>query len=141
MPDLACFGQKDIQQVTLIRRMVRDLDWPIELLVAPTIREPDGLALSSRNVYLSEVDRVEARRLSKALRAAEDAWRGGTVDAEKLRGAAESVFREPPATKPDYVAIVDPDRFEPVAVAARGTVIAVAARVGSTRLIDNVILS
>lgn len=140
MPDLVCFGQKDIQQVTLVRRMVKDLDWPIELIVVPTVRAPDGLALSSRNIYLSDGDRVEARRLSKALRAVEATWRAGATDVRALREAAGAVFGEPPAIPVDYIAIVDPDRFESVEVAGPGTVVAVAARVGPTRLIDNVVL-
>lgn len=140
MPDVVCFGQKDIQQVTLVRRMLRDLDWPIELIVVPTMREPDGLALSSRNVYLSAVQRRDGLALSQALGAVRSAWQDGLTDAAALRQRAEDVFRERPAVVVDYIAIVDPERLEPVMTAIAGTVVAVAARVGSTRLIDNVIL-
>jgi pantoate--beta-alanine ligase len=139
-PDVACFGQKDIQQATLVRRLIRDLDWPIELIVVPTVREADGLALSSRNVFLSPSDRIMARRLSRALGAIEAAWRAGEADARVLRERGEAIFAEPPALAADYLAIVDPERFEPVERAGAGTVVAVAARVGTTRLIDNVIL-
>lgn len=145
-PDLVCFGQKDIQQVTLVRRMIRELDWPVELVVVPTVRDPDGLALSSRNAFLSPSDRVTALRLAKALRAVEAAWRTGTTQAASLRQLATAVFEDPPPLAPlpplgvDYIAIVDPESFESVTVAGPGTIVAVAARVGATRLIDNLIL-
>ncbi|MFN0179728.1 MAG: pantoate--beta-alanine ligase [Gemmatimonadales bacterium] len=139
-PDFACFGQKDIQQVTLIRRMVGDLDWPVEVVTVPTVREPDGLALSSRNGYLAPDDRRRATVLSRALAAVGAAWRGGAADAEALDRVARAVFAEEPTVVVDYIAVADPQTLEPVATASAGTIIAIAARVGPTRLIDNVIL-
>lgn len=139
-PDVAVFGQKDIQQVTLVRGMVRDLDMPIELAVVPTVREPDGLALSSRNVFLSPPERAAALVLSRALRAAADAFRGGERDGAVLRERVAAALGAEPAVKPDYIAVVDAERFEPVSAADAATIVALAARVGGTRLIDNVIL-
>jgi pantoate--beta-alanine ligase len=139
-PDFACFGQKDIQQVTLIRRMVRDLDWAVEVVTVPTVREPDGLALSSRNAYLAPVDRRRATVLSRALAAVAAAWRQGATDPAALDRVARVVFAEEPAVVVDYIAVADPETLEPVAAASAGTIVATAARVGPTRLIDNVIL-
>ncbi len=139
-PDLACFGQKDIQQATLIRRMVAELDWPLAVLVVPTVREADGLALSSRNRFLSAADRVEALALSGSLTAAQAAFRSGERTARGIEQVVRSEFAKHPAVAPDYVAVVEPDRLEPVPLVDDRTVVAVAARVGSTRLIDNVIL-
>lgn len=139
-PDVAGFGQKDIEQVTLISKMVKDLDLPLTLRVLPTVREPDGLALSSRNVYLTPEARIEALSLSQALRAVEASWRGGERDADVLRALAARTFAATRQVVPDYIAIADPDSLAPVARAENGTIVAVAARVGTTRLIDNVIL-
>jgi pantoate--beta-alanine ligase len=139
-PDLAVFGQKDIQQATLIRRMVRDLDFPLELIIAPTVREPDGLALSSRNAYLDAEQRRQALALQAALRAADGLWRKGERDAATLERHMREQFRMFPGVTVDYIAVVDPDRLEPVHRATRGTIIAVAGRLGTTRLIDNHIL-
>jgi pantoate--beta-alanine ligase len=139
-PDVAVFGQKDIQQATLIRAMVRDLDFPIEIVVAPTVREPDGLAMSSRNSYLRGADRQRALALSRALGAIEGAYGGGERDAARLRAAGTAVLDATDGVRPDYLALVDPETLEPVTVAAAGTVVMVAASVGPTRLIDNVIL-
>ncbi|HEY7026397.1 MAG TPA: pantoate--beta-alanine ligase [Gemmatimonadales bacterium] len=138
-PDVAVFGQKDIQQAVLIRQMVRDLDWPLELVVAATVREADGLALSSRNAYLDPAQRREARALSEALRAAERAWLAGEEDAARLEAVMGEAFRLHPSVSVDYIAIVD-ERLAPTARASAGTVLAVAARVGTTRLLDNLIL-
>lgn len=140
LPDVAVFGQKDYQQATLVRALVRDLDFPLEIVVAPTTREPDGLALSSRNVYLSPDDRRRALALSRALRAMQSAWRAGSRDAEPLLDAGRRVLASEPEVRVDYLALVDPDSLEPVARAGAGSVALVAARVGATRLIDNVIL-
>ncbi len=139
-PDVACFGQKDFQQAALIRRMVRDLDWPIELVVGSTVREGDGLALSSRNVYLGPEDRIRARLLSAALRSAQRAWRDGIADAGGIAAAARAVFGTDPTVTVDYIAVADPDTLEPVATVSPSTVVMVAARIGTTRLIDNAIL-
>ncbi|PWV51117.1 MULTISPECIES: pantoate--beta-alanine ligase [Nocardiopsis] len=139
-PDLAVFGAKDAQQIALVRRMVADLDLPVEIVGAPTLREPDGLASSSRNVYLSEADRASALSLSRALRAGADAASEGAV---AVRAAARAVLDEAARASPpvelDYLALVDPATFADAADDHRGdAVLAVAARVGRTRLIDNV---
>ena len=139
-PDVACFGRKDMQQVVLVRQMVRDLDWPLELVVVPTVRESDGLALSSRNRYLSEEQRRDALGLSRALRAAHDAWRDGERRAERIEGRMREVLAMSPGIRPEYIALTEPETLAPVDVVDGGTVIALAARVGATRLIDNIIL-
>ncbi|MET8862227.1 pantoate--beta-alanine ligase [Nonomuraea sp. NPDC004580] len=137
-PDLAVFGQKDAQQLALIRRMVADLDLPIEILGAPTVREPDGLALSSRNRYLSDDDRQVALALSRALRAG-----AARLMPDEIRAEAREVLDAAgPALDVDYLALVDPATFAEVDDDFEGlAVLAVAARVGSTRLIDNVTLT
>lgn len=140
-PDTAGFGQKDIEQFTLIRRMVRDLDIPISLRLLPTVREADGLALSSRNVYLTPAARRDALALSRALHTVADRWEEGERDAAVLHRVATDIFAETGRVQPDYVAIVDPETLAPVTHAGPGTVVAVAARVGATRLIDNIILN
>jgi len=140
-PDVACFGQKDIQQLALIRRMVRDLDWSLEIAMVRTVREPDGLAMSSRNAYLAEADRARAVVLSRALRAAHDAWRGGQTGAAALEARMRDVFGQEPGVAVEYIAVVDPEALAPVKTAEGTTVIAVAARIGSTRLIDNILLA
>lgn len=139
-PDVALFGQKDIQQVTLVRQLIREFDIPVTLRVEPTVREADGLARSSRNVYLSAEDRAAALSLSRALFAARERWMHGERDGARLREAAEAVVRATPGVTLDYIAVADPKDLAPVAEAPAGTVVAVAARVGSTRLIDNLIL-
>ena len=140
-PEVAVFGQKDIQQLTLIRRMVDDLDWPVRIVAAPIARDPDGLALSSRNVYLSTEERGEALALSRSLAAASESFRAG----ERRREAIEDVVRRSLEAHRhiavDYIAVVEPDRLMPVSEVRSGTVVAIAARVGRTRLIDNVILA
>ena len=138
-PDIAVFGQKDAQQVTVVRAMIRDLDYPIELVVAPTVREADGLALSSRNAYLSPPERARAVALSRALDAMQGAFASGTRDAHELTRIGHAQL-EAQAIKPDYLAVVDPASLEPVAEAVRGSLVLVAAPVGTTRLIDNVML-
>jgi pantoate--beta-alanine ligase len=137
-PDLAVFGRKDFQQAMLIRRMAADLDFAPEIEIAPTVRELDGLALSSRNSYLQGDDRRTALALSRALRAVEQAWRGGEADPGALARRGLEVLRVPGVT-PDYLALVD-ERLRPVGRADARTVVVVAARVGTTRLIDNVVL-
>lgn len=139
-PDLAVFGQKDIQQLTLVRRMVADLDLPIEIVMLPTVRESDGLALSSRNAYLDPVAREQARAVSQALFAAREAWNRGERKAEQLRTMVFSVLQAVPTIQVQYLAIVDPIMLQAVETAGVGTIIAVAVRVGTTRLIDNIIL-
>lgn len=139
-PQVAIFGQKDIQQATLIRAMVRDLDIPVEIVVVPTARDADGLALSSRNTYLSADARKRALVLPRALRTIEESFEQGQFDAAELERQGWEVLASEPGVHVDYLAVMDPHRLEPVAVAEQGTIVAVAARVGTTRLIDNVIL-
>jgi pantoate--beta-alanine ligase len=139
-PDLATFGRKDIQQATLVRQMVRDLDWPLEIVVVPTVREPDGLALSSRNAYLDPADRQRAVILSAALDVAHRAFRGGERRATELQARMRRTLEREPAVTVEYVAMADPATLAPVETAAADTVVALAARVGGTRLIDNIVL-
>jgi len=136
-PDVAFFGRKDLQQVAVVRRMIRDLDFPIRLVVGETVREPDGLALSSRNAYLSPEERRIAAALPRALFAARDAAVRGERNAALLAGR---VRRELEAENigVEYVDVVDPDTMKPVPEAVSGTALAAAVRVGKTRLIDNV---
>ena len=138
-PDVALFGRKDAQQLAAVRRMVRDLDVPVEVLGVDTVREPDGLAMSSRNAYLSPAERERALVIARALRAGADVAPGG---ATAVREAADRVLGAAAASGDvvvDYVALVDPATFAKVDDAYRGpAVLAVAARVGNTRLIDNV---
>jgi pantoate--beta-alanine ligase len=136
-PDVAFFGQKDAQQVAVLRRMVRDLDLPVELAVRPTVREPDGLALSSRNVRLAPDERRRALALSRALGAAEAAVAGGERDAAAIEHAARGVMN---GVEPEYLALVDPDSFKPVQTVDGRVLVAVAARIGATRLIDNIVI-
>jgi pantoate--beta-alanine ligase len=139
-PDVAIFGQKDIQQATLIRAMVRDLDFPIQIVVAPTVREQDGVALSSRNAYLSAPDRERARVLSRAILAMRDAFDQGERSTVTLEALGNAVVRSEPGVELEYLALVDPATLEPVALASPGAIVTIAARIGNTRLIDNVVL-
>ena len=139
-PDVAFFGQKDVQQAVLIRAMVRDLDWPIEIEVVPTVRNRDGLALSSRNVYLDPEAREQALGLSRALARAHQRYREGARAAADLRTAMDDVLQVYPALTVEYIAIVDPDRMQPIEQVEATTILALAARVGATRLIDNIVL-
>lgn len=138
-PDVAIFGQKDWQQATLIRRMVKDLDMRVEIVVAPIVREEDGLALSSRNAYLSAPQRERALSLSRGLFAARDAFAEGVTDVERLKAKVRGTVRACDV-EPEYIELVDPDSLESVEEAVPGAVLAIAARVGETRLIDNLIL-
>jgi pantoate--beta-alanine ligase len=138
-PDVAYFGQKDAQQAAVIRRLVRDLDIPARIAVCPTMREPDGLALSSRNVHLKGADRDRALALSKALEAARHAVEGGERDAAAVAAAGRAAMARL-GVEPEYVALVGPDDLLPVQRINGAVLVAVAARVGTTRLIDNTIL-
>jgi pantoate--beta-alanine ligase len=138
-PDTAYFGRKDLQQVAVIRRMVRDLDFPVRLSVGDTVREADGLALSSRNGYLSPEERRQAVALPRALFAAGDRAAAGQSDARRLeRETREELERAGLAV--DYVELVDPETMRPLGVVRHGAAIAAAVRLGKTRLIDNVIV-
>jgi pantoate--beta-alanine ligase len=137
-PDVAFFGAKDAQQVALVRRLVRDLDIPVRIEALPTVREPDGLAMSSRNGHLDRDERARAVALSRGLRAAEQAVAAGERDPARIRDAVQAHLDGVDA---DYVAVVDPETFQPVDAVNGHVLVAVAARVGATRLIDNVSLT
>jgi len=139
-PDVAIFGRKDFQQAALIRRMVRELNFPIDVVVAPTVREHDGLALSSRNTYLDESARASALGLVESLRAAERAFAAGERDGERLTAIGRDLLATQPEIGVDYFAVVDPSDMRPVEKATSESVAIVAARVGRTRLIDNMVL-
>jgi pantoate--beta-alanine ligase len=139
-PDRAYFGQKDAQQLVVIRRLVSDLNLPVEVRAIATVREPDGLAMSSRNALLDPAARERARGLSEALRAAERLAAAGEADGEALLSAAREVLARYELT-PDYVALVDPDTLQPLARLEGEGLLALAARVGGVRLIDNTTLS
>lgn len=136
-PDVAFFGQKDYQQVCVIRQMVRDLNVPIEIRVCPTVREADGLAMSSRNRYLSAEQRGQAVAISRGLRQAAQLAAGGQRSAAALVDAVGGVLAEARIDRLDYLAVVHPDTLEPLTDLAGPAVILVAAHVGGTRLIDN----
>lgn len=137
-PDVAVFGRKDYQQAALVRQMVSDLDFPLTIEVAPTVRELDGLALSSRNAYLAPDERRAAVALSRALRTVEQAWRAGQADPRAIEKKGREVLAAPGVT-PEYLALVD-EQLRPVDRVTARSVVLVAARVGRTRLIDNVVL-
>lgn len=139
-PDVAVFGQKDAQQLAIIRRMVRDLDVPVRVVGAPIVREPSGLAMSSRNTYLSGDERRRALALRRSLDAAEAAWAAGETAVEPLRAAMRGILEEAGAAV-DYIEMVDTDSLEPVAALRAGTLVAIAAKIGTTRLIDNTVLA
>ncbi|HEX6446165.1 MAG TPA: pantoate--beta-alanine ligase [Streptosporangiales bacterium] len=142
-PDVAYFGQKDAQQAAVVRTLVRDLDLPVRIAVCPTVREPDGLALSSRNVHLHGDDRKRALALRRGLDAAEATARDGVRDASAVRAAVATAMGELDV-EPEYVAVVDPETLAPLtapASPARSALVAVAARVGGVRLIDNTTVS
>ena len=139
-PDRAYFGQKDAQQAVIIRKMVRDLDMGVEIVVCPTMRESDGLALSSRNVYLNPEERQQALVLYRALCRVQALADRGEHNAAKLREGAMKVFAEERAVRLDYFEMVDKETLEPVTDVARGALVVTAAFVGKTRLIDNLVL-
>jgi len=139
-PDVAYFGQKDAQQALVIKRLVRDLDMPVRIEVCPTLREPDGLAMSSRNAHLSESERSRASALHHALRAAQEALSSGTDDSGGVLARARAEL-EAAEVEPEYLELVDADTLEPVPRVEGEVLALVAARVGSTRLIDNELLS
>jgi pantoate--beta-alanine ligase len=139
-PDAAYFGQKDAQQAVVIRKLARDLDMPVRIEICPTVREPDGLAMSSRNVYLEGDDRERATALSKALRAAEAAVAGGERDAATVAATALSAL-EAQGVEPEYLELVSTDTLVPVdRIGDSDVLVAVAAKVGPARLIDNTII-
>lgn len=136
-PDVAVFGQKDAQQLAVIRRFSRDLNLGVEILGHPTVREEDGLALSSRNAYLSPEDRQAASVLSRALRAAHQQLIAGERDGDTLRATMARVLAEEPRAEVEYAEVVDAESFRPVTEVTASIVLPIAARLGITRLIDN----
>lgn len=142
-PHFAFFGRKDAQQVIVIKRMVRDLSIDTEIVVGPTVREEDGLALSSRNVYLSTDERKAATVLRRALERARTLYNGGERDAAKILSAMRGIVEAEPLARLDYIAITDTDRLDPVQTifADRPTLISLAVFIGTTRLIDNMVFN
>ncbi len=139
-PHFGVFGQKDAQQVAVIGRMVRDLDWDIDIVPAPIVREPDGLAMSSRNVYLSPQERREALCLNQSLKLAEGMVQNGQVDPESVARAVRKKIAEYPLARIDYVEIVDPESLAPLDLIKKKALVALAVFFGKTRLIDNAVI-
>lgn len=139
-PDVAFFGQKDAAQVAVIRRMVRDLSFPVKIVACPIVREADGLAMSSRNAYLNEQQRNQALVLHRALMRVKKLWEGGERSVEKLLAAGRDEVTKEDAVRLDYFELVNADSLDAVEKAKSGTLVAVAAFVGTTRLIDNILL-
>jgi pantoate--beta-alanine ligase len=139
-PHRAYFGQKDAQQLAVIRRLTRDLDLPVEVVGLPTVREPDGLAMSSRNTYLSAKERQAAVVLHRSLEAAQELWRSGVHDASRIRGRMNEVLAAEPLARIDYVSVAEAEALEELETVDREALVSLAVRFGSTRLIDNVML-
>ncbi len=140
MPDKAYFGQKDAQQVAVLKRMVRDLNFPVDLVVCPTVREPDGLALSSRNAYLSPEERKAATVLYRALSAARKKYDSGERDAESLRTIMREVVSLEPLAREQYISAADPETLEELQKIDSAVLLSLAVRIGKTRLIDNFLI-
>ncbi|MCA1959075.1 MAG: pantoate--beta-alanine ligase [Nitrospira sp.] len=140
-PHLALFGQKDYQQAVLVRRLVQDLNLGVRVIVRPTVREPDGLAMSSRNAYLSAEERVIAPMLYKSLKAGGEAIRKGIADASAVQASMKAVIEREPLLTMDYLGVCDPLTLEPLARVTSKAVLLGAVRIGSVRLIDNLIVS
>jgi pantoate--beta-alanine ligase len=137
-PDVAIFGMKDYQQAIVLKQMTKDLGYPIKLVIAPTLREPDGLAMSSRNRYFSEDQRREAVCLYYALRTAREMVKSGIKDVNRIKKEMRAVIKSiSPKAKVDYIAITDFDSLKPVTRVAKSTVCSLAVRVYRVRLIDN----
>jgi pantoate--beta-alanine ligase len=140
-PDRAYFGQKDAQQAVVVQKLVRDLNMPVEIVVCPTVREADGLAMSSRNAYLSPDERASAPVLYRALSEAKDAYETGERDAETLRRTMRRVLASEPLAQPDYVSAADPHTLQELTqIGANGVLLSLAVRIGPARLIDNMVL-
>ncbi len=140
-PHIALFGEKDFQQLRAIQRMVADLNFDLEIVPVATVREPDGLAMSSRNAYLTPEERERALALSRALRAAGECLKRGERNSAQLAGAARAVLERTPGVEIEYVEARDAETLKPIDRLERPVVVAIAARVGKTRLIDNAVLS
>lgn len=139
-PDIAVFGQKDFQQAALVRRLIEDLNLGVKLIVHPTVRGRDGLALSSRNVYLSETDRILAPILYKSLQAGAEAIKEGMTSGRKVQSVMTQVLRKEPAAALDYLAVCDPETLAPVEFVHDQAVLLGAIRIGTVRLIDNLLV-
>lgn len=139
-PDIAYFGQKDAQQAIIIKRMARDLNIPVKIKVMPIVREIDGLAMSSRNVYLNMAQRLDALALSRALNLAQVLIRGGAKDTARIISRMRELINKKKSAKIDYIAIVDLKDLRPLQKIIDGCLIALAVRIGKTRLIDNIIV-
>jgi pantoate--beta-alanine ligase len=139
-PDRAYFGQKDAQQAAVIKRMTADLNFPLEIVVCPTIREPDGLAMSSRNAYLNAEERRAATILYRALSAAKTAFENGERDGEALRSILADTLTSEPLARPDYVSVADPDSLDELTRVEGQVLFSLAVRIGTTRLIDNFVV-
>jgi pantoate--beta-alanine ligase len=140
-PDLAVFWQKDLQQAALVKAMVRDLDMPLDIVVSRIVREEGGLAMSSRNRYLTEAQRENALALNRSLRAVKDLFTSGESDVSMLEAAGSEVLAAEDGVRADYIAVVNPETFLRPDVAGSSDAVIVAARVGTTRLIDNALLA
>ena len=139
-PRRAYFGRKDAQQLVVVRKLIRDLHREIEIVAVPIVREPDGLAMSSRNAYLSPAERAAALVLSRALRRADELLASGERDAERLRAAMRELIAQEPLAQVDYVSVADPDTLRDLDRIERSALASLAVRIGKTRLIDNVTL-
>lgn len=139
-PDVAFFGQKDAQQAIVIKRMVADLNMPLEIVVCPTVREADGLAVSSRNRYLNEQERRDATALYRSLQKCQGMIEAGTKDAGEIRAAMVAILEEVPKLEIEYVSLVDAESLEEIEWVERRVLVAVAARLGPARLIDNILV-
>ena len=140
MPDRAYFGQKDAQQVAVLKRMVQDLNFPVEVVVCPTVREADGLALSSRNAYLGAAERKAAAVLYRALISAKEKYEQGERNAEVLRTTMRSVVRSEPLAYEQYVSAADPDTLCELQTIHKSVLLSLAVRIGKARLIDNILI-
>ncbi len=139
-PDKAYFGQKDAQQCVVITRMVADLNMNLEIVIVPTVREPDGLAMSSRNIYLNPDERRAAVVLSRSLELARKLWSGGETDATKIRQAMTALIQREPLAKIDYVSIADADTLEELNVVKPPAIVSLVVKIGKPRLLDNITL-
>ncbi len=138
-PDVATFGEKDAQQLRIIEKLNRELGFGIDIVRIPTVREPDGLALSTRNQYLSVAERAAAPALFRSLTAGRDLWRSGERDSDAIRSCMQDVLQSERLVEPDYVSVADIDTLEEIAGAVQGrALLSLAARIGSARLIDNI---
>ncbi|MBN1566598.1 MAG: pantoate--beta-alanine ligase [Acidobacteria bacterium] len=139
-PDKAYFGQKDAQQAAVLKRMVRDLNFPVDIIICPTVREPDGLAMSSRNVYLNPAERQAATVLYGALSAAKSRYDSGERDADVLRDTMQSVLDAEPMARAQYISAADPETLGELKTINQGVLLSLAVCIGETRLIDNFLI-